>query len=98
MGDPNLLQFGPYVAGAPDTIKISRHSIIIIPNKYVGLFLSLPDGVPPRYLFETILPVIEADGMGQSCMLLTYFCQMAITITAARGGSPIQVVHPIPPS
>lgn len=96
--DPNLDRLGPYAAGDADTLEIRTRSITAIPNKYVSLFLSQQNGVTPRYYFETILPVIEADGMGPTCMPLTYFCQMAITTAAAGGVSPIQVVAPIPPS
>ncbi len=95
--DPNLNTLGPYAIGDPDTLEIRTRSVMVIPNKYVGLFLSQPEGISPRYYFDTILPVIEADGMGPTCMPLTYFCQMAITTTMAGGVSPIQVVEPTPP-
>ena len=35
--------------------------------------------------------------MGQTCMPLTYFCQVAITLPAANGISPLQGVSPAPP-
>ena len=78
-------------------MEVRTRSIVPIPNKYASLFLSQPEGVTPRYYFETILPVIEADGMGQTCMPLTYFCQVAITATAANPFSIVQVVAPIAP-
>ena len=95
--NPHLNIVGPYAAGDADTVEIRTRSLMAVPNKYVGLFLSQPDGVTPRYYFETILPVIEADGLGQTCMPLTQFCQMVFTMTAAGGLSPIQVVEPTPP-
>jgi hypothetical protein len=47
--------------------------------------------------FETILPLIEAEGLGPTCRPLTYFCQMAFTRVVPGGGSPTQVVEPIAP-
>ncbi len=84
--------------GDADTLEIRTRSIVPIPNKYVGLFLSQPEGVTPRYYFETMLPVIEADGMGQTCMPLTHFCQVAITRPAAGAASTIQVIAPLAPA
>ena len=72
-GDVNLQLLGPFDAGEADTLEVRTRSVVPIPNKYVGLFLSQPKGVTPRYYFETILPVIEADGMGQLvCHLLPF--------------------------
>ena len=96
--DPTLTSVGPLVAGDPDTIDIRTRFTVAIPNKYAGLFLSQPDGVTPRYYFETIHPVIAADGMEATCMPLTHFCQAALTIAAAGGSSPVEVVMPTPPA
>ena len=96
-GDANLQLLGPFNAGDADTLEVRTRSVVVIPNKYVGLFLSQPDGVTPRYYFETILPAIEADGMGQTCMPLTAFCQIAITHSAPNAGSPISVISPVTP-
>ena len=75
--DPHLQLVGPYAVGNADTVELRSRNVIAIPNKYVGLFLSQPNGVPPRYYFNTILPLIEADGMGPTCLPLTTFCQIA---------------------
>ncbi len=88
---------GPFNNGDADTVEVHMRSFVHIPNKYVGLFLSQPDRVTPRYYFETILPVIEADGMSQTCMPLTHFCQVAITPPAVNDVLPLQVVAPAPP-
>ena len=96
--DLNCNVLGPFAAGGADTLEIRTRFVMAIPNKYVGLFLSQPDGVRPRYYFETILPVIEADGMGHTCMPLTYFCQMALTVTAGGGAPPVQVAAPNVPA
>ncbi|KAL3823338.1 hypothetical protein ACHAXA_010473, partial [Cyclostephanos tholiformis] len=95
--DPHLHLVGPYAVGSPDTVELRSRNVIAIPNKYVGLFLSQPNGVPPRYYFNTILPLIEADGMGQTCLPLTTFCQIAFTRSAPGGNSHIQIVEPTPP-
>lgn len=96
-GDANLQLLGPFNAGVADTLEVRTRSVVAIPNKYVGLFLSQPEGVTPRYYFETILPVIEADGMGHTCMPLTCFCQVAITRSALNANSILQVVPPVAP-
>ena len=96
--DAALTSLGPFQAGDPDTVDVRTRYVVPIPNKYVGLFLSQPDGVTPRYYFETIHPVIGADGMEQTCMPLTHFCQVALTVAVAGGGSPIQVVTPAAPA
>jgi hypothetical protein len=96
-GDVNLQLLGPFNAGDADTQEVRTRSVVAIPNKYVGLFLSQPEGVTPRYYFETILPVIEADGMGQTCMPLTRFCQVAITHSALNAVSTLQVEMPVAP-
>jgi hypothetical protein len=96
-GDVNLQILGPFNVGDADTMEVRTRSVVPIPNKYVGLFLSQPEGVTPRYYFETILPVIDADGMGQTCMPLTFFCQVAITQPAANTNSILQVVPPVAP-
>ncbi len=70
---------------------------MVLPHKYTGLFLVQLDGMPPRYYFNTILPLLEADGNAGSCIALTKYCQMAITVTAG-GGSTLQVVQPTQPA
>ena len=92
-GEDNLNAVGLFNNGDADILEVCTWSVVSIPNKYMGLFLSQPEGVTSsHYYFETILPVIEADGMGQTCMSLTHFCQIAITLPAANGVSPLQVV------
>ncbi len=91
------LTLGPYAGGNPDTVAINSQAAMVLPHKYVGLFLAQPDGMPPHYYFDTILPLLEADGTAGACVALTKYCQMAITITA-RGESTLQVVQPTPPA
>ncbi len=57
----------------------------------------MPDGIPPWYYFDTILPLLEADGTAGACVALTKSCQMAITVTAG-GESTLQVDPPTPPA
>lgn len=97
-GNLNQTHVGPFAIGAIDTIEVRTRSVVPIPNKYVGLFLSQPEGITPRYYFDVILPAIEADGMAQTCMPLTYFCQMAITqVTLGGGDSPVEMQAPTAP-
>ena len=88
---------GPFAVGDPDTTTIRTRSLVMVPHKYAGLFLSLPDGIPPRYYFEMILPVIEADGLAADCLPLTRFFQLAITGQAAGGWSSLDSPCPVPP-
>ncbi len=91
------LTLGPYAGGNPDTVAIKTRAAMDLPHKYVGLFLAQPDEIPPRYYFDTILPLLEADGTAGACAALTKYCQMAITVPA-RGESTLQVVPPTPPA
>jgi hypothetical protein len=91
------LTLGPYAGGDPDTVAIKTRAAMVLPHKYVGLFLAQPDGIPPRYYFNTILPLLEADGTAGACVALTKYCQMAITVTAG-GESTLQVIPPTPPA
>jgi hypothetical protein len=76
------LTLGPYAGGDPDTVAIKTRAAMVLPHKYVGLFLAQPDGIPPHYFFDTILPLLEADGTAGACVALTKYCQMAITVSA----------------
>jgi hypothetical protein len=80
-----------------NTMAIKNRAAMVLPHKYVGLFLAQLNGVPPRYYFDTILPLLEADGTAGACVALTKYCQMAITVTT-RGESTLQVVSPNPPA
>jgi hypothetical protein len=91
------LTLGPYVGGNPDTVVIKSQAAMVLPHKYVSLFLAQPDGMPPHYYFDTILPLPEADGTMGACIALTKYCQMAITVTSG-GESTLQVVQPTPPA
>jgi hypothetical protein len=76
------LPLGPYSGGNPETVAIKSRAAMVLHHKYVGLFLAQPDRMPPRYYFNTILPLLEADGTAGACVALTKYCQMAITATA----------------
>ncbi len=70
---------------------------MVLPHKYVGLFLAQLNGIPPRYYFDTILPLLEADGTAGACVASTKYCQMAITVSSGVE-STLQVVPPTPPA
>jgi hypothetical protein len=91
------LTLGPYAGGNPDTVAIKSREAMVLPHKYVGLFLAQPDGMPPHYYFDTILSLLEANGTSGACVALTKYCQMAITVTTG-GESTLQVVQPTPPA
>jgi hypothetical protein len=91
------LTLGPYAGNNTNTVAIKTRAAMVLPHKYVGLFLAQPNGIPPRYYFDTILPLLEADGTAGACVALNKYCQMAIIVTA-RGGSTLQVVPPTPPA
>jgi hypothetical protein len=50
------LTFGPYVGGDPDTVAIKTWAAIVLPHKYVGLFLAQPDGIPPPPSWRLMVP------------------------------------------
>ncbi len=76
------LTLGPYAVGDPDTVAMKTRAAMVLPHKYVSLFLAQPDEISLPYYFNTILPLLEADGTAGACVALTKYCQMAITITA----------------
>ena len=51
------LTLGSYAGGNPDTMAIKTRAAMVLPHKYVGLFLAQPDGIPPCYYFDIILPL-----------------------------------------
>ena len=78
--DPQATILGPFADGEANTSPARIRFVVPIPNKkYASLFLAHPGGIPPRYYFETILPVVEAKGMAVTCEPLTRFCLAAIT-------------------
>lgn len=87
--DPHVTIVGPFADGEANTSPARTRFVVPIPNKYAGLFLAHPGGIPPRYYFDTILPVIEADGMAATCEPLTRFCLAAIT----RGPNHVSAVQ-----
>ncbi len=91
------LTLGPYAGRDPDTVVINTWAAMVLPHKYVNLFLAQPNGIPPHYYFNTILPLLEANGTVGACVALTKYCQMAITVSA-RGESTLQIVPPTSPA
>jgi hypothetical protein len=91
------LTLGPNAGGNPNTVAIKTQVAMALPHKYVGLFLVQPNGIPLHYYFDTILPLLEADGTAGACIALTKYCQMAITVTTGWE-STLQVVPPTPPA
>ena len=89
---------GPFTTHDGNTETLQTRFIVLVPFKYVGIFMSQPYGIRPCYYFGTILPQIEADGLGKDWIPLTRFCQIAITRQTAGAVRPIlQVPHPLAP-
>jgi hypothetical protein len=93
-----VVTVGPFLDNDKNTSTLQTRYLVTILNKYVALFLAHPGGIPPRYYFDTILPVIEADGLGAACDPLTRFCLAAITVPGAGQPSAVQVATPCPPT
>ncbi len=93
--DPHLLVVGPFEENALNTSTVRTRYLVPLPNKYAALFLAREGGITPRYYFDTILPLIEADGMAVTCEPLTRFCLAAITIQADVE-SPVTIDAPRP--
>lgn len=87
---------GPFAEGDANTSRLRTRGLVPVPHKYAALFLAHPGGVTARYYFETILPVIERDGMADICEPLTRFCTAAITVGAGMV-SAVQIAEPRPP-
>jgi hypothetical protein len=94
--DPQALVVGPFAENAANTSTFRTRFLVPLPNKYASLFLAQEGGIPPRYYFDTILPLIEADGMAVACEPLTRFCLAAIT-TQADAESLVTIDAPRPP-
>ena len=75
----DLQWMGPYAPNDGDTMVVKSRRIIPIPHSMVGLFLAQPNGVTPRYYFETIYPQLVTDGIADDCLSMTHFFQIAIT-------------------
>jgi hypothetical protein len=43
------LTLGPYAGSDPDTVVINTRMAMVLPHKYVSLFLAQPNGSPPHY-------------------------------------------------
>jgi hypothetical protein len=52
------LTLGPYAGGNPDTVAIKTRAAMVLPHKYVSLFLPQPNGIPPHYYCDTISPLL----------------------------------------
>jgi hypothetical protein len=94
--DPDAQALGPFADGSEHTSTFRTRNLVPVPNKYASLFLATAGGVTPRYYVETILPVIEADGMAGTCKPLTRFCLAALTIPG-QGQAPTVKINPLPP-
>ncbi|KAL3823120.1 hypothetical protein ACHAXA_006450 [Cyclostephanos tholiformis] len=80
--DPHLQLVGPYAVGNADTVELRSRNVIAIPNKYVGLFLSQPNGI------------VEPTPPGRHVPLLTQAVEMLhhhLPALAARGGQPFDL-------
>jgi hypothetical protein len=62
---------GPYSAGDGNTKVVRTRKIVIIPHLVVGLFLASPNGITPRYYFETIYTQLQNEGKDGGCLALT---------------------------
>ncbi len=88
---------GPFADGKVNVSRTCKCFTKAITNLYASLFLALPGGVTPHYYFNTILPVIEADGMATTCEPLTHFSQVAIASAGPNVTSLLQVDAAVAP-
>jgi hypothetical protein len=87
--DPNLKLFGPYAAQGANTEVVRLRKIIIIPLKYVSLFLTRE--VTPHYFFNHIYPQMVTDGVEQACTPFVRFFHITMTRQAANQVSALEV-------
>ena len=95
--DP-VVMVGPFATGDADTEAVLVRKCIPLPNKYVSLFMAAGDGVSPRYFFDTVLPVMEADGTDAACLPLIRYFQIALTRRTATSTTAeyLNVARPSP--
>jgi hypothetical protein len=89
---------GPFNNGDTNTATVRTRCVVPLPHKYASLFLANAGGITPRYYFETILPVIKANGMAATCEPLTRFCLAAITTPGQGQVSVVHIAALLPPS
>lgn len=93
--DPNLL-LGPFTAGDPETEQLRTRNAVLVPARYAGLILAHGDGMSPRAFFDEVYPLIQVEGTEASCLALTNFVRMAITISVAGSNPLVSVARPLP--
>jgi hypothetical protein len=91
------LTLGPYAGGNPNTVAIKTRAAMVLPHKYVGLFLAQPDGIPLRYYFNTILPLLEANGTMEHALPSPSTVKWP-SLSPPGGESTLQVIPPTPPA
>ncbi len=89
---------GPFNDGDANTATVRTRCVLPLPHKYASLFLENVGGIAPRYYFETILPVIKANGMAATCEPLTHFCLAVITTPGQGQVLAVQIAALLPPS
>ncbi len=87
----------PYAGSNPDTVVIKIRVAMVLPHKYVGLFMVQPDGIPPHYYFDTILPLLEDDGTTEHALPSPSTVKWP-SPSPLEGESTLQVVQPTPPA
>lgn len=87
----------PPTAGDAGTLQIKTRKIVPLPHNVVGLFLArgMP-GVTPRFYFDTILPVLENEGLADDCSALTQVMQLAIMRTTPGTNTSVVEVATLP--
>ena len=93
--DPNLL-LGPFTAGDPETELLRTRNAVLVPARYAGLILAHGDGMSPRAFFDEVYPLMQVEGTEASCLALTNFVRMAITISVAGNNPLVSVARPLP--
>lgn len=95
--DPAVM-VGPFTTGDADTEAVLVCKCTPLPNKYVSLFMAEGDGVCPRYFFDTVLPVMEADGTDAACLPLIRYFHVALTRWTANSTTAeyLNVARPAP--
>ena len=86
----------PPATGDAGTSLTKTRKIVPLPHKIVGLFLAPGRvGVTAKFYFETILPVLEAEGIADDCLSLTHLTQVTILRTMVGSDAPeVKGQHP----
>lgn len=68
--DPTIQQKGPYATNNADTEALKTWHLLPVLHFLAGLLLAYPDGITPCQFWTEVFPVINTNGLTNSCQAL----------------------------